>query len=111
MIRRENRLIAVLKSLSIIMLLISIFSIVWLRSSFVSLEYSISSLEKKKAVLMRDKKIFAAERASLLSAERFEKFVSNSTVSGGFIFPDRVKVVYVKKAKENEPYRASFKGK
>ncbi|GER92551.1 hypothetical protein A45J_0267 [hot springs metagenome] len=111
MIYRRNKLIFILKPFSIILLLISIFTIVWMRSSFVSLEYSISSLEKKKAALMRDKKVFAAERASLLSAERFEKFVSNSTVSGGFVFPDRVKVVYVKRAKENEPYRASFKEK
>ncbi len=98
-----------LKPLSIAMLLLSIFSIVWLRSSFVSLEYSISSLEKKKSVLMKDRKMLAAERASLLSVERFEKVAGNSTVNSGFVFPDRVKVVYVKKAKDNEPYRASFK--
>ncbi|MDI6727476.1 MAG: hypothetical protein QMD44_00950 [Thermodesulfovibrionales bacterium] len=109
MIRRQNRLLAMLKPLSIAMLLLSIFSIVWLRSSFVSLEYSISSLEKKKSVLMRDRKMLAAERASLLSVERFEKVAVSNTVNGGFTFPDRVKVVYVKKAKDNEPYRASFK--
>ncbi|MEW6739652.1 MAG: hypothetical protein ACOYU2_01340 [Nitrospirota bacterium] len=109
MIRRQNRLIAMLKPLSIAMLLLSIFSIVWLRSSFVSLEYGISSLEKKKSVLMKDRKMLAAERASLLSVERFEKVAGNSTVNSGFAFPDRVKVVYVKKAKDNEPYRASFK--
>lgn len=109
MIRRENRLLALLKPLSVVMLLISIFSIVWLRSSFVSLEYSISSLEKKKAALMRGRKMLAAERASLLSVERFERVAGNSTVNGGFTFPDRVKVVYVKKTNDNEPHRASFK--
>jgi cell division protein FtsL len=98
-----------LKPLCIVVLLLSIFSIVWLRSSFVSLEYSISSLEKKKSVLMKDRKMLAAERASLLSVERFEKVAGNSNVNGRFTFPDRVKVVYVKKAKDNEPYRASFK--
>ncbi len=109
MIRRQNRLLAILKPLSIAMLLLSIFSIVWLRSSFVSLEYCISSLEKKKSVLMRDRKMLVAEKASLLSVERFEKVTGNSAINGGFTFPDRVKVVYVKKAKDNEPYRASFK--
>jgi hypothetical protein len=109
MICRRNKIIEMLKPLSIAMLLLSIFSIVWLRSSFVSLEYGISSLEKKKSALMKDRKMLAAERASLLSVERFEKVASNSTVNGGFAFPDRVKVVYVKKAKDNEPYRASFK--
>lgn len=109
MIRRQNRLISMLKPLSIAILLMSIFSIVWLRSSVVSLEYSISSLEKKKAVLMRDRKMFVAEKASLLSIERLEKIAGNSTVNSGFVFPDRVKVVYVKKTNNDEPYMASFK--
>jgi hypothetical protein len=104
--RKGNRLTGVLKPVCIVLLLISVFFIVWLRSSFVSFEYSISSLEKKKAELMRDGKMLAAERASLLSVERFEKVAAN-----GFTFPDRVKVVYVKRAKDNEPYRASFKEK
>lgn len=104
MIYRKNKIIEILKPLSVVILLLSIFSIVWLRSSFISLEYCISSLEKKKSLLMKDRKVLIAERASLLSVERFEKVAAN-----GFVFPDRVKVVYVKKAKDNEPYKASFK--
>lgn len=111
MVCRKNKIIEILKPLSIVMLLLSIFSIVWLRSSFVSLEYSISSLEKKKAVLMKNRKMLTAERANLSSVERFEKVAGNGIVNGRFTFPDRVKVVYVKKAKDNEPYRASFKEK
>lgn len=103
MIYRRNKLIFILKPFSIILLLVSVFTIVWLRSSFVSIEYSISSLEKKKTSLMRDRKAFAAERASLLSVERFEKVAAS-----GFSFPNRVRVVYVKKEKDKEPYRASF---
>jgi cell division protein FtsL len=104
MIRRQNRLIAMLKPLSIVVLLLSIFSIVWLRSSIVSLEYNISNLEKKKTELMIQRKILTAERANLISVERFENAASN-----GLVFPDRIKVVHVKKAKEIEPYRVSFK--
>lgn len=103
MICRKNKVIEMLKPLSIVMLLLSIFAIVWLRSSFVSLEYSISSLEKKKAALMRDRKVLAAKRASLLSVERLEKFAASE-----FSFPDRVKVIYVKREKDKEPYKASF---
>lgn len=106
--RRKNRLIGMLKPVSVVLLLFSIFSIVWLRSSFVSLEYSISSLEKKKTALMRDMKMLAAERASLMSVERFERVANNGAVNGGFAFPDRVKVVHVKKANDKEPYMASF---
>jgi hypothetical protein len=104
--RKGSKLTGVLKQVCIILLLISVFFIVWLRSSVISLEYSISSLEKKKAELMRDAKMLLAERASLMSVERFEKVAAN-----GFTFPDRVKVVYVKRTKDNEPYRASFKEK
>ncbi len=103
MVYRRNKVIFILKTFSIILLLVSVFTIVWLRSSFVSIEYSISSLEKKKTSLMRDRKALAAERASLLSVERFEKVAGS-----GFSFPNRVKVVYVKKEKDKEPYRASF---
>ncbi|MCL4536381.1 MAG: hypothetical protein M1610_02150 [Nitrospirae bacterium] len=109
--RRENRLIYLLKPISVVLLLFSIFSIVWLRSSFVSLEYRISSLEKKKTVLMRDMKMLAADRANLMSVERFEKVANNGTVNGGFAFPDRVKVVHVKKAKDKESYMAAFNKK
>lgn len=106
MIRKENRFLSVLKPLAVVMLLASVFGIVWLRSSFVTIEYKISSLEKKKTVLMREAKMLAATRASLLSVERIE-----SVAADKFTFPDRVKVVYVKKAEDEEPHRASFNGR
>lgn len=106
MIRKENRFLSVLKPLVVVMLLISVFGIVWLRSSFVTIEYRISSLEKKKTGLLRDRKMLAAERASLLSVERI-----GSVAADKFAFPDRVKVVYVKKSRDEEPYRASFAGR
>ncbi|MCL4455917.1 MAG: hypothetical protein M1147_12885 [Nitrospirae bacterium] len=106
MMRKENRFLSVLKPLAVIMLLISVFGIVWLRSSFVTIEYRISSLEKKKNVLMKERKMLAAERASLLSVERI-----GSATADKFAFPDRVKVVYVRKTKDEEPYRASFAGR
>jgi hypothetical protein len=101
--RKENKLIWMLKPLSCALLLLSVFAIVWLRSSIVSLEYSISNLEKKRTELAVSKKLLSAERAKLLSAGRFENVSAR-----GFVFPDRVKVVHVKKAGLEEPYRASF---
>ncbi|MBI5214078.1 MAG: hypothetical protein HY957_12050 [Nitrospirae bacterium] len=106
MIRKDNRFLSVLKPLAVVMLLVSVFGIVWLRSSLVTIEYGISSLEKKKTGLLRDRKMLAAERASLLSVERIE-----SAAADKFAFPDRVKVVYVKKSRDEEPYRASFTGR
>lgn len=104
MICRKNKIIEMSKPFSIAMLLLSIFSIVWLRSGIVSLEYKISNLEKKKTELIISREILIAERASLLSIERFK----NSALSGEkFAFPDRVKVVHVKRTADVEPYRAS----
>jgi hypothetical protein len=101
---RKNRLLSVLKPISIVLLCISVFTLVWLRSGIVSLEYKISNLEKKKTELIISREILIAERASLLSIERFK----NSALSGEkFAFPDRVKVVHVKRTADVEPYRAS----
>lgn len=103
--RKQNRFIWMLKPLAVTAVLFSVFATVWLRSSVVSLEYKLSSLEKKKMGLMREAKTLLAERAGLLSVERFE----NVAMSGqGFTFPDRLKVVFVEKAGGNEPRKASL---
>ncbi len=94
-----------LKPASLLMLLFMIFGIVWLRSSVVSLEYSLSILEAKKSELMREKKVLAAEQANLLYIGRLQSVASNGT---GFEFPDRVRVVYVKSSRKNDIYKASF---
>ncbi|MDI6800471.1 MAG: hypothetical protein QMD01_00220 [Thermodesulfovibrionales bacterium] len=101
--RSSSRMIFILKPFSIALLLFSIFAIVWLRSSIVSLEYNISNLEKKRIALMTERKTLAAERARLVSVERFKNVAAK-----GFTFPDRVKVVHVKRAGDKETYKASF---
>jgi cell division protein FtsL len=102
---KRNRLTGILKVLSIFLLILSIFTVVWMRSSLVSLEYKISNLEAKKTQMMKEKKKFIAERAALLSIERFEKVTAIGTQ---FAFPDRVNVVYVKQAKDKGPYKVSL---
>lgn len=105
MIRRKNRFAEMLKPVSVVLLLFSIFGTVWLRSGIVSLEYRLSTLENRKRELMRDTKGLLAEKASLLSVERFEKVAMDGT---GFTFPDRVRVVFVKRADEQEPRKTSL---
>ncbi len=85
-----------LKPLSVLMLLFSIFSLIWLKSSVVSTEYMLSTLEKKKESLMRERKMLNAERAHLMAIERFQ-----NAAATGLAFPDRVKVVWVMKAKDD----------
>jgi hypothetical protein len=103
--RKESRLVGWLKPLSIALLLFMIFTIVWLRSSVVSLEYTLSRLEKKGAELAGDRKTLLAERSNLLYVGRLE---NSSADGGGFSFPDRVKVVYVKKAKDREARKVAL---
>ncbi|MCC6345624.1 MAG: hypothetical protein IT388_00395 [Nitrospirales bacterium] len=103
--RKESFLIRLLRWLSVAALLFSFFAIVWLRSSVVSVEYSLSRLEKKEADLAKEKKTLVAERANLLYVGRLEAVAANGS---GLVFPDRAKVVYVKRAMKQEPYKVAL---
>ncbi|HIJ60358.1 MAG TPA: hypothetical protein HPP56_07095 [Nitrospirae bacterium] len=89
-----------LKAFTVLVLILLVFSIVWLRSNVISLEYKISSFEKQKLKLIKENKSIIAEKAKLLALERFE----NSEIRD-FVFPDRIRVVYVREPNNREPYR------
>lgn len=93
-----------LKPLLGIFLLGGIFGIVWLRSSIVTMEYTISELEGKKMERLREAKMLLAERSMLLSMQKVEKTAVRSL---GLVFPDRTRVVYVKGAAQG-PQKASY---
>lgn len=100
---RRRRWNNIFKSLSIIIVFLSVFGIIWLRTGVVSLEYRISILEKKKKELARDVKMASVEKANLLSVEKVETAASDE-----FVFPDRTKVVFVKRANDNYIHNASL---
>jgi Na+-transporting NADH:ubiquinone oxidoreductase subunit NqrC len=103
--RNKNKKYELLiKFFLISLLIILVFASILISSSYYTLEYKIHNLEKKKNELVKMRKILLAERASLISAERFGNFVA-----GGFIYPNRVRVTYVKDIKKDKIYRASFK--
>ncbi|MFA5352597.1 MAG: hypothetical protein WC291_00035 [Thermodesulfovibrionales bacterium] len=102
--RKRNRSVSFLKPFFVVTMLFLVFSLVWLRSGVVSLEYSISRLEEKKAELLRDRKLLGAQKSHLLSVDKFETASAN-----GFVFPDRMKVVYVKRVEDGGTYKASFR--
>jgi len=93
-----------LKPLFVVFFLGGIFGIVWLRSSILTMEYSISELECRKMERLREAKMLLAERAMLLSMQKIEKTAVRSL---GLVFPDRTRVVYVKGAAQG-PLKASF---
>lgn len=103
--RSTSRSLHALKPLSVVVLLAMVFGLVWLRSTVVSLEYSLCQLEKKKIDLARDKKLLAAEKARLISAERL-----GQAANAEFVFPDRVKVVAVVRGTEAGSYKVSYPG-
>lgn len=103
--RRGSRLVPVGKIAAIVVIVMLVFSVVWIRSSVVSLEYQLGSLEIKKKTLMREAKTLAAQRTGLLSLKRFEGVAS---ADGGLQFPDRMKVVYVKNQRDRGALTAAF---
>lgn len=102
---RKSRMISTLKALSILILVISVFTVVWLRSSVTSLEYKLSNLEKIKTEALRNQKALVAQKAGLMALTRVEK----TDLAGlGFSFPERKRVVYVKGSDVQGPYKASY---
>lgn len=114
MIRTGSRSILafIFRVLFIAFLLVGAFGIVWLRSNVIRLEYTISDLEKKRIEYLKERKILLAEKAGILSFENVEASLSrNYSTAGGFILPDRVRVIHIKKESRSLPYKASLKEK
>jgi hypothetical protein len=108
--RGKHRILfaALLKPLAIVLLLVGLFGIVYLKSSVIKLEYTIGALEKEKMEHLRERKMLLAEKTSLLS---FEKIEASLSTNEGFVFPDRVRVIHVKKREEVSPYRTALEKK
>lgn len=100
-----NLLAYICKPLLIILLVFGVFGLVYLRSNFLRLEYSLGDLEKKKMNYLKERKMLLAEKTRLLS---FAQLETSHGDSEGFLLPDRVKVIHLNKQKGPVPYRASF---
>ena len=94
--------------LSVALILFGIFSIVWLRSSVRTAEYSIAALDHRRMEILRDRKTLMAEKAGLLSIQSVK---SKGSGKLALVFPDRIKVVYVKKDGKSAPFKASLEGR
>lgn len=103
-LRQRSMVSYMIKPLFVTLLLCGLFGIVWLRSNFISLEYTISDLENRKADRLRETKMLMAEKASLMSMHKVEKTTVRDL---GLVFPDRTRVVYVKE-RSRGPQKASL---
>jgi hypothetical protein len=69
------------------------------------LEYTLGELEKTKMQYLRERKALLAEKTSLLS---FKKIDASLSGDQGFVLPNRVKVIHMKKQKDYLPYKTSL---
>jgi len=106
--RRKSMTSFLFRFSCIALLLVGQFSLVWLKSHVLNLEYNIGVLEKMKADHIKERRLLLAEKAGLQSLERLE---AAAMASNSFIFPDRVKVIHVKKQKGSLPHKASLEKK
>ncbi|MEJ2314125.1 MAG: hypothetical protein P8Y85_04980 [Nitrospirota bacterium] len=87
----------------VVFLFAGIFGMVWLRSRITSMEYRMGTLEREKVEALKQEKALYAEMSSLLSIEQVAKNGMKLE------FPDRQRVIYVKRDKGGVPYTASLK--
>jgi len=106
--RKKNLASLIFRPLCIILLLVGQFGLVWLKSHVISLEYNIGILEKVKADQIKERRLLLAEKAGLQSLERLG---ASSADNSDFIFPDRVKVIHVKRQKGVLPHNVSLEKK
>ena len=114
--RSQNDLLAcIYKPVCIILVLFGLFSLVWLRSSVVSISYDLRTLEEKKTASLKEMKMLLADRAKVISlASIGSSFRGQGNrdakhVSSSYVFPDRVKVIHVTRTKGPDVYKASYK--
>jgi hypothetical protein len=104
----------VYKPACILMLLLGLFGLVWLRASVVSIAYDLRALEEKKMASLKEMKMLLADRSKVISVANIGASLQGQgkgyvqRVSGSFVFPDRVKVIQVKRHTGPETYRASL---
>jgi hypothetical protein len=112
--RKSSVLSLVYRPLCIAFLLFSVFGLVWLRSSVTSAAYALRELEDKRTREIKEMKTLLAERAGLMALSTLEypeqagSRTERKLVSGGFAFPDRLKVIHVQRSKGPDVRRAAY---
>lgn len=79
--------------LGFIIIVVSIFFMVWMRSSIKSLEYKLGELQQRQHTLMKERRNLLAKKDNLLSIAAIDHVAIKKM---GFAFPDRTRVIYVK---------------
>lgn len=116
--RSQNDFLSIIyKPVCIIILLFGLFGLVWLRSSVVSIAYDLRALEEKKMASQKETKMLLADRSKVISLASIGSSFQGQADGGaklfssGYVFPDRVKVIHIKRHTGPETYKASFETK
>lgn len=113
--KKSSIISLICKPLCMILFLFCLFGMVWLRSGVTSTAYTVRELEDKRTVEIKEMKSLLAERSRLMALANVEFPQRDSAqrgrklVSGGYVFPDRVKVIHVQRTKGPEVYRAAYR--
>lgn len=110
--RRDSALYSyVYKPACIMIIVAGLFGLVWLRSNFVSASYELRTLEEKRTEAIKDMKLLQAERSKLMALSNIDGGTKRnvSHAAGGFVFPDRVRVIHVQKNSGTDTHKASLK--
>jgi hypothetical protein len=107
MIRRQMRspFWRVIRIMIVPMIIVSVFMLVWLKSEITSIEYRISEYETEKMDLMKKKKDLIVLRSDALSVKNIEHVAMDKL---GLTFPDRKKIIYVKRGENPHNVRAGL---
>lgn len=90
--------------LMLILIIVSIFATLWIRSAIIATEYRLSSLEQQKKELLKERRLLIAEKASLTSFARID-----ATANQEIVLPDRKKVFFIQVTPETFVKPASYK--
>ncbi|MBF0556589.1 MAG: cell division protein FtsL [Nitrospirae bacterium] len=91
--KRCTMLSNVLLVLGALLIVISVFYTLWLRSSIKSLEYKLGNMQQKQYELLKKQRNLMAKKENLLSLNSVDSLAIKKM---GFEFPDRNRVIYVK---------------
>ncbi|MDA8082367.1 MAG: hypothetical protein M0024_01770 [Nitrospiraceae bacterium] len=103
------------KPLCVVLVLAGLFSLIWLRSSIVSMTYSMRELEEKSMAARKDMKTLLAERAHLMAVSRITASLDTPAYGRAkspedvYVTPDRTRVVLVRHNTAAEPRQASLR--
>ena len=99
---QKNLFMRLTTPLLVVLLCVNIFGLVWLRSQITSTEYRIGQLQREKVEALKEEKFLYARMSTMFSIQQV------ATRGLELRFPDRQKVVYVKRDKGGVPYTASL---